>query len=375
MCAWCGGSRDSGGVILRTAILAADTLGNGGAERQLSLLAASNSARWRYVVWSMDGGPFRQVLHDSGVEVHVCARSGRFDISPIQSLMALVRDSDARLVHSWGWMSSLAGAAVARRAGIPLVNGSIRRGAYNPLKGRATQLGLAMADVVVANSFAGLRSYSFGNRRGRVVRNGVGPGTLARCADLRAGLAVGTGQIRLAMVARFVREKDHDTLLDAVRMLGWGSEKVTCRIAGEGPTKARVVSDARELRDSGIVQFFEPGLDALPLMAGCDVGVLLNTRQYGEGCSNSILEYMACGMPVVCSDTGGNAEVVRDGITGCVVPPEDPRALATAIASLASDARLRGAMGAAGLEDVARRYTLEGMQRGFERIYSEVCDV
>ena len=83
------------------------------------------------------------------------------------------------------------------------------------------------------------------------------------------------------------------------------------------------------------------------------------------------MEYMACGLPVVCGEGGGNREVVVDGKTGFVVAPRDPEALAQQIAYLRDHEAERKAMGAAGRDRILATFSLEQMVASFVRIYEE----
>lgn len=80
-----------------------------------------------------------------------------------------------------------------------------------------------------------------------------------------------------------------------------------------------------------------------------------------EGFSNAIVEAMAASLPVVATNVGGNAEAVQDSVTGFIVPPEDPDALAAAITQLLSDPTEAKAMGAAGRQRVAEKFTTDAM--------------
>ena len=103
-----------------------------------------------------------------------------------------------------------------------------------------------------------------------------------------------------------------------------------------------------------------------------DVGVLMtNPRLANEGLSNSIMEYMAVGLPVVCGDGGGNPELVRDGVTGLIVPPGDADALADRLVRLRSDPALRAAMGDVGRARILSDFSVERMVRGMLRVYAE----
>ena len=98
-----------------------------------------------------------------------------------------------------------------------------------------------------------------------------------------------------------------------------------------------------------MIEFPDMGLEVMPAVASADVGVLLTPPgRHAEGCSNSIMEYMALGLPVVCTDNGGNREIVDDHVTGLVIPPSDVDALVDALRVLSVDPRLRAQFGAAG---------------------------
>ncbi|MBL8249211.1 MAG: glycosyltransferase, partial [Candidatus Competibacter sp.] len=88
-----------------------------------------------------------------------------------------------------------------------------------------------------------------------------------------------------------------------------------------------------------------------------------------EGISNTILEAMACGLPVVATDVGGNAELVAKGETGQLVPANDPAALAAAIRGYVDDPDRMRAHGAAGRRRVEARFSLEAMVAAYRAVY------
>jgi glycosyltransferase involved in cell wall biosynthesis len=104
------------------------------------------------------------------------------------------------------------------------------------------------------------------------------------------------------------------------------------------------------------------------LTADLDIAVLPSLR---EAQGISILEAMARRVPVVASAVGGIPEVVADGVSGLLVPPADPGALAAAIARLATSPALRARMGDAGYRIVAERFSMEAHVRRIEAIYDE----
>jgi sugar transferase (PEP-CTERM/EpsH1 system associated) len=109
--------------------------------------------------------------------------------------------------------------------------------------------------------------------------------------------------------------------------------------------------------------------DVPEVMRGLDLFVL---PSLAEGISNTILEAMASGLPVVATDVGGNAELVRDGHSGLVVPSGDPAPLAHAIIALATDPDRAVAMGRAGRAEVERRFSLQAMVQAYQALYEQV---
>lgn len=96
--------------------------------------------------------------------------------------------------------------------------------------------------------------------------------------------------------------------------------------------------------------------------------IFLHTS-HSEGISNAVLEAMACGLPVACTDAGGMREAVRDGIDGFLVPVRDVEAMAEALVKLGQDAELRRRMGEAARERVLEEFTLERQTREWRALY------
>ena len=110
--------------------------------------------------------------------------------------------------------------------------------------------------------------------------------------------------------------------------------------------------------------------DVLPIVAAADIGVLLtNADIAAEGCSNTLMEYMACGLPVVCTDTGGNPEVVLEGRTGHLVPPAGVQALAARLRELRERPDEARTLGEAGRQRLLERFSVAAMVEGFVDAY------
>jgi glycosyltransferase involved in cell wall biosynthesis len=178
------------------------------------------------------------------------------------------------------------------------------------------------------------------------------------------------------MTGRMEPAKDFTSFIAASRLLTAFEDESSWRFvcAGGGGDRERLAGLAAPLVRAGRLSIVDAGLEALELVRGADVGVLLtNNAVHAEGCSNSLLEYMACSLPVVCTDSGGNREVVEDGVTGFVVPPGDPQAVARALRRLREDGELRREMGERGRERLERLFTVPRMVHLWTSIYDEVA--
>jgi glycosyltransferase involved in cell wall biosynthesis len=169
----------------------------------------------------------------------------------------------------------------------------------------------------------------------------------------------------IVTVARLSPEKDIANLLHAVRLVIAAFPDVRFEIAGDGPCRDELMQLARQLHVSEDVVFLGEVRDVPALLARAKLFVL---PSQSEGISLTLLEAMACGLPVVTTHVGGNPEVVEAGITGLLVPARDPEALAQAIGVVGDPERGR-AMGVAGRQRVENCFDIRKMMARYEALY------
>jgi sugar transferase (PEP-CTERM/EpsH1 system associated) len=139
-------------------------------------------------------------------------------------------------------------------------------------------------------------------------------------------------------------------------------------IAGDGPSRRQLEAVIGELRLGERVRLLGERDDVASILRALDVFVL---PSIGEGISNAILEAMATGLPVIATRVGGNGELVKDGLTGRLIEPRRPEALAEALTDyFANPARAR-AHGAAGRERAISEFGLERMLAGYVALYRQ----
>jgi glycosyltransferase involved in cell wall biosynthesis len=169
--------------------------------------------------------------------------------------------------------------------------------------------------------------------------------------------------------------KDFASFLQAARIVLETNRKDSWRFLalGHGQQRGALMDSVADLVEKGVVAFPEAGLEVLPYVRDAQIGVLMTNPALGqEGCSNTILEYMACGLPVICSDSGGNREVVLDSETGYVIPPLDANSLANRIMELQDKPTLAAQMGIAGREYFSREFTVQNLVQKTISLYEEL---
>jgi glycosyltransferase involved in cell wall biosynthesis len=341
----------------RRVLIVTDSLAMGGMERQLTLLAKSLPATWRARVFSLREGPYAAILRAAGVELSILPRQFSLDARPAFLLARLIREWRPTIVHTYGYMSTAMSLLPCRMAAVPLVDGSIRQGAGPSARGWLRRAMISQADVVIANSQAGFDAWGVDTRRGRVIHNGFDPDRWALCVIKHSAPPPTT----VVMTARMNPAKDFSCLLDAARVLhsedpnGWRFLAV-----GSGEERPALLSEYKDLLESGVVAFPDVGTEVLSLVSGAHIGVLLTDPAFAvEGLPNSIMEYMACGLPDVCTESGGNGELVLDGRTGLFVPPSDVDAVVQRLRFLSQNPATASRMGRAGRSRIASVFTVE----------------
>jgi glycosyltransferase involved in cell wall biosynthesis len=353
-------------------LLLADSLGNGGLERQLALLATNLPPEWEARLFAMGGGLFEPYLRSQGVDLTVRRRRLRFDPIAPAGLWPILQAWRPDVVHAWSWISAMVAEPLCRVWGIPLVNGMIRSGALDRDHQRLKRLGLAGATLIVANTHAGLHAWGVGPRKGRVVHNGFDE---SRLADVNRGCEAPADRFTVVMTGRMVPEKDFAVVIAAARRLTRHSRGWRFVLVGDGPDRSVLQQEAQDLIEAGVLTFPDPRFDVLDAVSGADVGVLMTNPQLAyEGLSNSIMEYMALGIPVVCGDGGGNPELVVAG-TGFIVEPGDADGLAARLVYLRNHEDERAAMGRAARVRILTDFSVSAMVERMLDVYAEALNL
>ena len=211
-------------------------------------------------------------------------------------------------------------------------------------------------------------------RANRVIHNGVdpehwrSPGSEAR-TRMRRVLGLADGDYAIGMCAVFRPEKNHLQLVEAIARLRARGVPARALLIGDGPMRPAIEARARDLGVAGDVLIAGFHQDVRPLLAASDVVALPSTSV--ETFSLAALEAMALARPVVLSEIGGAAEMVRPDENGFLFPAHDTPALVDSLAALA-DPAARERMGAAARSTVEARFSERAMVDRYEGLLQQL---
>lgn len=346
-------------------LLIIDSLGSGGAQRQMVTLAASLAARGHQVeIFAYyDEDHFAHVAQQAGIILHVHPKPSRYSLKPLYILRKLLRsggfDCALAFLETPCVYSELARIG---NAGTPLVVSE--RSFYSPAtlnwRGRIKQDLHRLANWITVNSFHQQRvmvqMFPWMASRITVIWNGVdtdqfawqplpGPRVRVLRVQVLASLALNKNPLGLAKAIVLCREK-HGLRVE----VNWAG---TPTVSKEGDAAKRE-TDAFLLSADAMTQWRWAGevRDVRALLAACDVMV---HPSFAEGLPNAICEALSCGRPVLASDVGDHAALIDGGANGGLFDPGDPANIAEALRNFAqADVTRRQ-----GMADAARRFAVE----------------
>jgi glycosyltransferase involved in cell wall biosynthesis len=170
-------------------------------------------------------------------------------------------------------------------------------------------------------------------------------------------------------VARLSKEKDFPTLLRGIAKALPQIPEFQLKLVGDGVERPRLEQLSRDLGLQQVVEFLGERSDVPELLR--QAGLFVSSSKT-EGVSLTLLEAMAVGLPVLTTTVGGNPEVVEDGVTGRLVEPLNPDAIAAGLVEMFRRRDEWRDMGACGRQRVERNFEVGGMVQAYERLYGEL---
>jgi glycosyltransferase involved in cell wall biosynthesis len=347
-----------------------------GGQRQCALLCRNLAGAGHEVhLVCRRGGPLGEALVSDGVRLHALPASGEISPLAVLRLARLLRRLRPALIaaHEAHGLGLAVLARALARARPPIVyhrrvDAPIGSGLASRWKLRAPALVLCVSRAVAAVVEAG----GVERARIRVVRDGVParervPGA---AESVRAELGIGSAGPLLGTIGSLVRPKDHATLLDAFARVAPRFPDAHLILVGSGYLRERLEAQTRSLDLTRRTLFLGERRDTDRLLSALDLFVLSSRT---EGLGSTILDAFCLGVPVVASAAGGIPDLVEDGRTGRLAPPEDARALAEAIGRALAEPDASRAMAAAARARFLAELTDRAMAERTIACYREVA--
>jgi len=376
-------------ISKRNVLLLFDSFETGGAEGQLLLLARLLLASGRYGVHLAcltRSGPLLKEAEQLGVgDIPEFPLTNFYNWNmavQLRRFAAFLREREISVVHTEGFYTNIfgiTGAALARVGARIAFRGSTG-GWLTPQQELIERTVFRIASVVHANSKA-VRKFLIEEgvpaRKIAVVHNGLDLSRVTPPSQLSRADAAAFFDLPQEPTRRFVTivANLHEPIKDYPMFLR-AAARVRAQVAGA----AFVVAGEGVLMDSLRAMSAELGIDRdVFFMGRCDkIAELLFASDVcvlsskAEGFSNSILEYMGAGRPVVATDVGGAREAIIEGETGYLVPSGNDEAMAARIVALLRDEERARAMGERGRTIVKQRFSCEAQLERTERLYAQV---
>ncbi len=353
------------------------TLDPAGAERQMAHLCRRlPRGEFEPAVCALTrGGPLEEDLRRAAIPVHVLHKRGRWDLSVLPRLVALIRRFRPDLVHTWLPTANTLGRAAALAAGTRVIIASERAADVwkGPLR-RATDRALTRPTArILTNAYAVRRflveRIGLPEKKIEVIHNGFDLVEFddAAARPLQGPVPESADAAVIGAVARLEPQKGFPWLIEAAALLRrQKAPPFQVWIAGAGPEEDALRRLARASGVAEQVRFLGLRLDVPALMGRFD---LLALPSLWEGLPNVVLEAMAARRAVAATRVNGTPEAVEDGRTGLLIPPRDAPALADALAALLRDAPRRRALGEAGRQRVATEFSMTRMVERTTEVY------
>ena len=322
-------------------------------------------------------------IFDMDVKLHFLIRKTKKDFSIFKRFHKICKKFNPDIIHCWDSMTAIYAIPACKLLKIKLLNGLVvdtpfKKNIFNKRWLRA-KLTFPFSDIIVGNSQAGLDAYKAPTNKRFCIHNGM---DLNRFINLKDPIKLRkeifgdfTDEIFVVgMVAAFEERKDYKTLIEAANALIEDNCRFRFVLVGGGT----LLNEIKSMVPSSLLNkiiFLGKRSDVESIINIFDIGVLLtNARVHGEGISNSIIEYMALGKPVIATTGGGTNEVVFENKNGYLIDPENSSQLIEKIQTLYKDNNLLR-LGENGIQLVQKKFDLKLMTEKYMDLYQNLIKV
>lgn len=317
----------------------------------------------------------RDEAERQGITTHVISCKGQIDLSVVPRIRALLAQTGASVVHAHGYKADIyAWRALGRKRRVGLISTchtwydndiAVRLyGAFDRWVLRSFDAVVAVSEQVQGR----LLGAGVSAEKVHIIQNGIDVRRFAASAERRAE-RLPEARLRVGLVGRLAPEKGVDIFLQSAADVLRAGVAADFEVAGDGPNVGELEQLIAQLGMGGHVRLLGRCEDMAGFFGSLD---LLVSASRQEGLPIALLEGMASRLPIVATAVGAVPNVVRDGVTGMLVPPERADLLAAAMKSVLCDAGLRHRLSESAYALVATEYSADRMAADYLRLYESV---
>lgn len=359
-----------------------ENLNRGGLERMVLELVKLQQRHGHQcqVICLFEPGSLAHELDAAGIPVHACGKRNGVDARALRRARQWVRAHGTEVLHTHNAVAHYQAVLATLGLGLRTVintrhgmGGNRRSGRLDWFYRKALFRTRSVAMVCDAARRDAVGRGIVPAAKAVVVPNGIRvqdfqPASAAMRERLRQSLRLAPGTCILGTVGRLNWAKDQACMIRAFARVHAQRPDAALVLIGDGELRPSLqqLAQAEGIADS--VHFLGDRSDVRELLQGLDVFVL---SSLSEGYSMALLEACATALPIVATDVGGNGEIVRDGLTGRLLPPSEPAALADALLALLQHPLQATGLGRAARAWVEQHGSLESMAGRYAALYQQ----
>lgn len=353
-------------------------MNSGGKERQLYYLIKELSRKNDIQLILFNEKIFYKEIFELSIQTYIFPQNQKYKLKTLIKLFQVIREFKPQVVHSWDNIATLLSMPfLIFYPKVKLISsiryaGKLKNTFKRSLIKKITRI---RSSAVVSNSKRGLEVENLLNKpKGVVIHNGLDLYNFdANVKNTVQTLnSLNRFKMKVAMVGRFYRAKDYITFIKAAKMVLQENKDICFICVGDGPLRSKAEMKAGRFLNKNI--FLLGNRNDIPfLLYNTDIGVLLNNiNGHAEGISNAIMEYMAAELPVIATNAGGTPELVKDNISGFLVPAFDENVVAEKILYLINNQNRAREMGKAGRIIIEKDFSIKQMTESYLNLYERL---
>ncbi|UJP64870.1 glycosyltransferase family 4 protein [Mongoliitalea daihaiensis] len=356
------------------------TLSSGGKERRLLELITFLKAQKGYELVLVTKQA--EILFENFYKLNVKnyqLSSSKLNLSSFFEFKKIVSAEKPDVIHAWGnkyaFMSILIRVFYSK---IKILDSEITSAPPSIDWGEKfiCNINFLFSDLVLSNSYAGIEAFRPPIRKSKVIYNGLNMKrfeNLEQIAEIKQKFNL-CFPFTVIMVASYSQNKDYVRFFEVGKaLLKYRKDTLFLGVGYyQGGNEAIFENCISITKDYPSLRPMEGTSLVESLVNVADLGVLFSPN--GEGLSNSILEYMALGKPVIANDAGGTKEIVRHNHNGYLITDESPNQIAKMIHELLEDPEQRRLMGKRSKQRILEDFSLDRMGKEFEEVYHKLIE-